>query len=40
VLQTGSASFQLTVRYADGGSATVQLTGSQLGAGGSTYPLR
>jgi uncharacterized repeat protein (TIGR02543 family) len=40
VLQSRSASLQITVRYADGTSAAVQLTPAQLGAGNSSYALK
>jgi hypothetical protein len=40
VLQSASPSFQITVSYAGGGTATVQLTPAQLAAGGSSYALR
>jgi hypothetical protein len=39
VLQSSAASLVLTVHFADGTTATVQLSPSQLAAGNSAYPL-
>jgi expansin (peptidoglycan-binding protein) len=39
VLQSASPSFQITVRYVDGSTATVQLSPTQLAAQSSAYPL-